>query len=120
MSIRTEKVSSLIKHEIGTILSRGFSDSTVGFITVTDVHITPDLKIAKIYVSIFGSEEAKQKSLKSLEIHKKQIRHIVGSHLQIKFTPTIEFLLDETMERVNKIEEILKKIHEDDKPTADR
>ena len=64
MSIRTEKVSSLIKHEIGTILSRGFSDSNVGFVTVTDVHITPDLKTAKIYVSIFGSEETKEKSLK--------------------------------------------------------
>jgi len=117
MSIRTEKLSSLIKHEIGTILSRGFSDSNAGLITVTDVHITPDLKTAKIYISILGTEVVKKQALKSLEIHKKQMRQIIGSHLSIKFTPTIEFLLDETQDRVDRIEEILKKIHEDDKPT---
>ena len=114
MSIRMEKVSSLIKEEISTIFAREFSGSSVGFITVTEVQMTPDLKTARIYLSIFGSEELKEKTLASLEVHKKHIRQIIGSHMSLKFTPTIEFFLDDTIELVSKIETILKKIHEED------
>ncbi|MEK7671068.1 MAG: ribosome-binding factor A, partial [Bacteroidota bacterium] len=66
MSIRTARVASLIKEEIGTIMSREYSSTEYGFITVTDVQMTPDLKIAKIYFSIFGSPDKQAKTMNML------------------------------------------------------
>ena len=118
MSIRTEKVSSLMKDEIGEFLTREFRDASVGFTTVTEVQMTPDLKLAKIYVSIFGSEEVKQKTLKALEQKKAHVRHIIGSHMRLKFTPTIEFFLDDSIDKMMRIETLLKKIHDEDAPKS--
>jgi len=114
MSMRMERVASVIKEEIGVLFSREFNNPSYGFITVTEVHMTPDLKIAKVYVSIFGSEEVKQKTLEYLEEQKPHVRQIIGSHVRLKFTPSVQFYLDETMDRVSRIEQIIKQIHEHD------
>ena len=114
MSLRTEKVASLVREEIGTLFTREFRDKEYGFITVTEVHMTPDLRIAKIYVSILGKPEVKQQTLKMLELQKPHVRQILGSHLRLKFTPEINFYIDETMERVDRINQIIKQIHKDD------
>jgi len=57
VSVRAEKVGSLIKEELGVLFQRNFSMADFGFLTVTDVHMSPDLKVAKVYVSIFGDQE---------------------------------------------------------------
>ncbi|MBI3189045.1 MAG: 30S ribosome-binding factor RbfA, partial [Ignavibacteriales bacterium] len=85
-----------------------------GFLTVTEVHMTPALKLAKVYVSILGNEDIKQKTLDYLEEQKPRVRQIIGSHVRLKFTPSVQFYLDETMERVSRIEQLIKKIHEHD------
>ncbi len=99
------------------LLLREFNDPTMGFVTVTEVHMTPDLKLAKIYVSILGNDEVKKKTMLHLEEHKSHVRQIVGSHVRLKFTPSIQFYLDETMERVDKLEKIFKQIHEQESKT---
>jgi len=114
MSIRTERVSSFIQQDIAALFEREFRGSSVGFITVTGVDVTPDLKTARIYVSILGNDELREKTMQSLDGQKKHIRQILGSHLRMKFTPSIEFFLDETQERVSRIESLLKKIHDED------
>ncbi|MBI5214664.1 MAG: 30S ribosome-binding factor RbfA [Ignavibacteriae bacterium] len=114
MSMRMERVASVIKEEIGVLFSREFNNPQYGFITVTEVHMTPDLKIAKVYVSIFGNEEVKQKTLNYLEEQKPHVRQIIGSHVRLKFTPSVQFYLDETMDRVSRIEQLIKQIHEHD------
>ena len=111
MSIRTERVASLIKHEIGSILTRDYSDPSYGFITVTDVKMTPDLKIAKVSFSVFTSGETQAKTMKMLENEKRHIRGLVGSHLKLKFTPALQFYLDETLDQVDRINQLIKKIH---------
>jgi len=116
MSIRTERVASLIKEEIGAILIREYRDRSHGFITVTDVKMTPDLKIARVCFSVFGPAEARQKTMALLENDKPNIRRIVGSHLRMKFTPALQFFLDETMDHVDKINTIIKKIHDGTEP----
>ncbi|MDI6778935.1 MAG: 30S ribosome-binding factor RbfA [Bacteroidota bacterium] len=118
MSIRVERVASVIKHELGAILSREYNSPEYGFITVTEVHITADLKLAKIYVSILGKNELRDKTLKMLESKKKHIRSLVGSNIRLKYTPDIQFYIDETLDRVDNINKIIKKIHEND--TTDR
>lgn len=115
MSLRTERVASLIKEEVGMMLTTEFRDPAYGLITVTEVHMTPDLRIAKIYVSVMGSMEIKDRTMAMLENHKPEIRSRIGSHLRLKFTPSVQFYIDETLDRVEKIERIIKEIHKDDK-----
>ena len=113
MSLRTERVSSLIKEEVGTYFIREFRDPAYGFLTVTEVHMTPDLRIAKIYVSIMGDDQTKTRTMKLLEEHKGEIRAFIGSRMRMKFTPSVQFFMDETFDRVARIEELIKKIREE-------
>lgn len=115
MSIRMEKVASLIKEEIGVLFTREFNEGTYGFLTVTDVQMTKDLKIAKVYVSILGESDTRARTLKMLDEQKPNIRHILGSHIRLKFTPEIQFYLDDTMDRVERIENLIKQIHKDNR-----
>ena len=96
------------------MLTREYRDPAYGLITVTEVHMTPDLRIAKIYVSIMGSTEMRERTMAMLEQHKSEIRSFIGSHLRLKFTPSVQYYLDETLDRVEKIDRIIKEIHKDD------
>lgn len=117
MSIRTERVASLIKEEIGAIVIREYTDKAYGFITVTEVKVTPDLKIAKIYFSVFGTPEVQEKTMAMLEDEKPHIRGLVASHLRLRFTPSLQFFHDTTLDRVDRINHLIKKIHDDDGKT---
>jgi ribosome-binding factor A len=114
MSLRTERVASLIKEEVGMMFAREYRDPSYGFITVTDVHMTPDLRIAKIYVSIMGSTEVKERTLAMLEDKKGDVRSMIGNTVRLKFTPSIQFYIDETLDRVEKINSLIRQIHKDD------
>jgi ribosome-binding factor A len=114
MSIRTERVASLIKEEIGALLVRDYSDPAFGFITVTDVTLSPDLRIAKVYFSVFAKPEVQEQTMGMLEGEKGRIRGIVGSRMKIRFVPELQFFLDGTMDRVDRLNRIFKQIHKDD------
>ncbi len=116
MSLRTERVASVIKEEVGMMFTREYRDPAYGLMTVTEVHMTPDLRIAKIYVSIMGSPEIKDRTMQMLEQRKPEIRSFIGSHLRLKFTPAVQFYIDETLDRVEKIDRIIKQIHKDEHP----
>ena len=112
MSVRMEKVGSLFKEELGMHIQRNFSISEYGLLTVTDVVMSPDLKIAKVYISVYGDEERKKKSLAMLEAQKPAIRSTIGQKIRLRYTPEIIFFLDETIDRAMRLEKIFKKIHE--------
>lgn len=114
MSIRTEKVASLIKEEIGTILNNEFSGSQYGFITVTEVKMSPDLKIAKVYVTIFGDEIKEKETFTELKNHKWKVRSSLAAHLKLKYVPEIQFYIDETFKNVNRIESLIRSINKND------
>lgn len=109
-----EQVASLIKEEIGILFTREFNDPSYGFLTVTDVLMSADLKIAKVYVSILGNADVRGRTMNLLEAQKPGIRHIIGSHIRLKFTPEIHFYLDDTLDRVARIHNLIKQIHKDD------
>jgi ribosome-binding factor A len=111
MTLRTDRVASLIKEEVGMFFTREYRDTSFGFITVTDVQMTPDLRIAKIYVSIFGDEKKKSGTFNMLNEQKSQIRSFIGSVVRLKFTPSIQLYLDDTLDRVEKINQLIKKAH---------
>ncbi|HAL55378.1 MAG TPA: 30S ribosome-binding factor RbfA [Bacteroidetes bacterium] len=115
MSVRTEKVASLVKELVSEIFQGNFSMQEYGLMTVTEVRMSPDLKIAKVFVSIFGDAERKRKTLAQLEVQKSFIRSELGHNLSLKFTPAISFYLDESLDNAMRIEDILNKIHKESK-----
>jgi len=114
MSVRAQKVGSLIKEELSMLLQRNYSMSEYGFLTVTDIIMSPDLRIAKVYISVYGDAERKKKSFAMLEAQKTSIRSMIGHSVRLRYTPEIIFYLDETVDKALKLESIFKKIHEQD------
>ena len=115
MSIRTARVASLIKHQIGETLARDIDTSGFGMLTVTEVTVTPDLRVARVHVSHFNSEKTDAEVLTFLDDNAKEIRMAVGKSVRIKFTPELLFYIDLRLERVVRLEVLLKQIHEDEK-----
>jgi len=113
MSVRMEKVGSLIKEQLSKIFQKNFSMSEYGFITITDVLMTPDLKIAKVYISVYGDKNKKRKSFDMIEAQKPMIRSMLGHSIRLKFTPELIFYLDETIDKVMRLEKLFRKIHEE-------
>jgi len=111
MSIRTERVASLIKEEIGAILIRDYNDPAFGLTTVTDVKVSGDLRIAKVYFSVLGSAEVQARTMDMLEAERAHIRGIVGHHMHMRFIPELHFYHDTTLDRVDRINALLKEIH---------
>lgn len=116
MSIRTEKVASLVRQELGIIISRELNGSgEYGFATVTEARMTPDLRVARVFVSILGSDEKKEKTLRYIEKQKGHYRSLISSRLNLKFTPTLEFHHDTSLDNAMHIEELIRQIHKDEK-----
>jgi len=109
MSIRTEKISRAVQRDIAPILSRYCQGILPGeLVTVVEVKATADLGLAKVYVSILNSKD-KQKSLRTIDSHNKQIRQelaqVIGK--RIRKIPEINFYLDETMDHAERINKLL-------------
>jgi ribosome-binding factor A len=112
-SHRIDKVSNQIKEEVSMIFLKKLRDHPLGFITVTSVKVSPDLKIAKIYISVFEREK-REATLEKVEALTKFIRSELASKLSLKFVPELKFFIDDTFDYVEKIEGLIKKIHEND------
>ena len=113
MAYRIDKVENLIKEEISLIFLHKLSNLNLGFTTITNVRVSPDLKIAKIYISVFEKEK-RQIVLDKIEDKKGYIRSELAHRIRIKFIPDLKFFIDDTLDYVEKIEGLIKKIHEND------
>ena len=113
---RVEKVAEAIKQEISNIIHDELRDPRLGFITVMQVEVTKDLQIAKVFFSVLGSPEQKEKACRGIESSAKFIRRLIGSRLKLRFTPELIFRLDESVdysldiaEKIERIKDELKK-----------
>lgn len=113
MSHRIDKIENLIKQEISLIFLLKLQNLDSSLITITNVRVSPDLKIAKIYVSIF-EKDRREVVLEKIKFKAKFIRSELASRITIKFVPELKFFLDDTLDYVEKIEGLIKKIHEND------
>jgi ribosome-binding factor A len=113
---RSQRVSDLLREEIADIVMYKLKDPRIGFITVTGVDLTDDLKIAIVYISVLREEE-KEITLEILNSAKSFIRSELSKRLKMKFIPTIDFRLDSSIEYGSKIEKLLKEIREKDEGT---
>jgi ribosome-binding factor A len=112
---RAVRVSDQMKQEIADILMRKIKDPRIGFVTITDVDVSDDLRNAKVFVSVYGGDEAKKASLLGLKSAAPFIRSELGKRMRLRILPELLFRFDATVERGAHIMELLHSIEEHDK-----
>jgi ribosome-binding factor A len=110
--VRVGRVGEQIKKELSLIVQSELKDPRVGFITVTGVEVTNDLSQAKIYLSVLGSEQQKEDSLKALANGRGFIRSELGRRIRLRHTPELIFKFDASIEYGSRIEMLLQKVNE--------
>ena len=111
MKIRPERVAETIKREMADILVRRMRDPRLGgMISVTDVEVTPDLALARIYVSILAEGEERERTLEALGHSAGFVRHELAPRLGLREMPEVRFLLDTSIEQGARVEELLRKL----------
>jgi ribosome-binding factor A len=109
---RSERIQEVILEEISNLIQKGLKDPRIsGFITVTGVEVSANLKHAKVFVSVMGSEKEKEASLEGLESAKGYIRSQLGKKLYLKSVPELMFKHDDTAEYATNIQKLLNEIH---------
>ena len=113
--VRANRVAEQMKKELGDIIGRKLKDPRVGFITVTDVEVTGDLQQATVYITSLGNEREKEATLKGLEKAKGFIRSEIAKRIRLRITPELTFEFDASTEYGNKIDQLLRQLHESEK-----
>ena len=109
-STRQQKYNRLFQKEMGEIFQKeGYNFFGKAFVTVTGVRVSPDLGVAKIYLSIFGVKDS-QATIDQIQSHNKEIRHLLGNSIrhQARIVPELRFFLDDSLDQVDKIEKLLR------------
>ena len=119
-SRRMARVSALIKREVSQMLLHGIKDERVGagMVSITDVDVSGDLQHAKIFVSIYGTDEAKKETMAGLQSAAPFVRSQLGSRIRLRRTPEVMFTEDTSLERGDRIMDLLNKINHD-RPASD-
>lgn len=111
--LRIEKLQELIKQEVGKMLLYDIKDPRIGFVTVTEVEMTGDLREAKIFVSIMGNDEQIKNSMEGLQSALGFIRREIGKRIRLRFTPEISFAPDKSLDYSEHIQKLLLKIEKE-------
>jgi ribosome-binding factor A len=112
-SNRPERVGQEIQAAIANILTRGeLKDPRIGYITITGVKVSPDLKTARVFYSMIGTEQERKDTQKGLDAAKGFIRREVTEAVNLRVSPEIFFSFDESLERGDRIERLLREVKE--------
>ncbi len=111
--LRIEKLQELIKQEVGKMLLYDIKDPRIGFVTVTEVEMTGDLREAKIFVSIMGNDEQIKDTMDGLKSALGFVRREIGKRIRLRFTPEISFAPDKSLDYSEHIQKILLKIEKE-------
>jgi ribosome-binding factor A len=101
------RVDEAIREVLSDAVGQGLKDPRIGFVTVTDVKTSPDLRHARVYVTVLGDEDERAASLAGLQSAHGLLQRQVATQLRMKRTPTLQFVYDDTTDRAMHIEEIL-------------
>jgi ribosome-binding factor A len=112
---RTERVAELIRREVSQLLFSGIKDERVGMgmVSVTDVDVSGDLQHAKIFVSIYGSEEARALTMEGLKSATGYVRSELGKRIRLRRTPEVVFLEDRSIERGTQVLSLINRLSEE-------
>ena len=112
---RPDRVADQIRAELAALLTREVHDPGIGFVTLTRVHVTPDLQQARVHYTVLGDDKARASSARALERAAPFLRRQIGSRLRLKRVPELSFTYDDSIEGQDRIERILKELHAADR-----
>ena len=110
MSQRTNRVDELLRQEIGALLAKELGDPRIGFTTITDVETSPDLRHAKVWVSVIGGRTDRTETVRALQASMGFVRHELGKRLRIKRIPALHIHLDDSAERGTRLLHLLSEL----------
>ena len=110
---RTERYAELIKQSLSQSILTKIRDPRMGFVTVTRVEITPDLKFAKVFYTVLGDEKVHRSTAAALDHARGFLQREIANEIEMRIVPTLQFQFDKSVSESIKIEEILKKINEE-------
>jgi ribosome-binding factor A len=110
MSIRTEKVGNELRNVLARPLKDVASEIHAGFITVTHVRMSPDLRVARVYLSVFGGKVSGEEAVAKINERRRSLRQQVNAKVRLRFSPELHFYLDDTLDAINRIDSLLKSI----------
>lgn len=117
MTQRTDRIDELLREEMTSIITRDVDDPRIGFTTITDVQTAPDLRHAKVLVSVIGRAEERQATVAALGRAMPFVRHELGKRLRLKRIPEFHLELDESVERGTRILHLLDELEAGREPT---
>jgi ribosome-binding factor A len=115
MTGRMRRVDVAVRQVIGDAVAQDLKDPRVGFVTVTDVETSPDLRHARVYVSVLGTPAERDASLEGLRSAHGFLQGRLARELRLKNTPELEFIFDDTTERAFRLERLLEREREDER-----
>ena len=101
------RVNEAVREVVSARLAEGLRDPRIGFVTVTSVDTSPDLRHARVYVSVLGTDDERAATMAGLESAHGVLQQTVAAELRMKHTPTLEFVFDESIQRGMRISELL-------------
>jgi ribosome-binding factor A len=112
---RPDRVGEQIREELSELLSRGaVHDPGIGFITLTRVNVSPDLQIARVFYTTLGDPQARKNTAKALQRATPFFRRHIGGAMRLRRVPELEFRFDESIENQDRIERILRDLHDEE------
>jgi ribosome-binding factor A len=120
VSQRTSRIDELLRQEIGSIVSREVADPRIGFTTITKVETTPDLRHARVWVSVIGQPKERTATIAALGRAMPFVRHELGRTLRLKRIPDLHVELDDTAERGTRVLRLLDELEAGTPPEAER
>jgi len=109
-SRRLQRVSELLRREMSEIIRRDFPIEQAGLLTINDVVVAPDLRTATAFVGFVGTPAQRKAAPDRLESRASRFQQILGSHLRLKWTPVVRFVLDDSVERGNRVLAVIEEI----------
>ena len=106
-NLRHERVRELVKRELGEAIRREFNVEEAGLITVNDVDLGGDLRTAVVFISILGNASQKSRGLELLNNNRIRLQGVLGKSVVLKYTPTLKFIVDDSLVRGNRVLQIL-------------
>jgi ribosome-binding factor A len=119
-NLRHERVRELLKREIGEAIRREFHVNEAGLISVNDVDVGGDLKSAVVFISILGNPDQQKRGFQLLNEHRVRIQGLVGRAVVLKFTPTLKFVIDDSIVRGNRVLQIIEELEKSSPPADDQ
>ncbi|PYM10748.1 MAG: 30S ribosome-binding factor RbfA [Verrucomicrobia bacterium] len=116
-SLRHQRVRELLKREIGEVIRREIPVRDAGLVTVNDVAVSGDLQSATVFVGIIGTAEQQRNGFETLGKERLRIQGLVGRAVVLKYTPKLRFVLDDSVERGNRVLRIIEEIERSRSPS---